>query len=86
MAFELSKTIFRLLDALFFSLCTLGISVFFFPLQFRREVVHSLNDNVLVKIKQMGLSCYTMVRYMLMCSTAHTKLIFFAHLVDANLV
>lgn len=35
--------------------------IFFLSQQFRREVVHSLNDNVLVKIKQMGLSCYTMV-------------------------
>ena len=40
--------------------------IFFFSRQFRREVVHSLNDNVLVKIKQMGLSCYTMVCLIIM--------------------
>ena len=39
-------------------------------MQFRREVVHSLNDNVLVKIKQIGLSCYTMV-----LQVVHTKII-----------
>lgn len=32
------------------------------PLQRRREVVHTINDRIIIPLKKVGLSCYTLVR------------------------
>lgn len=51
-----------------FSLFSLSLP----PSQRRREVVHTINDRIIIPLKKVGLSCYTLVRAVGVLWTAHT--------------